>query len=215
MASKHSRKTKAILLFFIFLVAGTTGGWSIISSCFKPAVIVSGSMEPALQVGDVVFTSEIDDYSSVKVGLEGDILVIANYSVFVENGVPAGLYDHIDPSTPIVHRAISKHLENGTWFFITKGDNNPDPDGCLRYLDITNDSHFTLEYNASNPVPVPQEYIAGKVAFSIPFIGYIRIYSPFIMLYLITLIAIAAISIARRRRHDNDEKKIVVHPSRI
>jgi len=69
-------------------------------------------MEPALHVGDVVFVNREFDPDVVRSGSNGDILAIENYSIFVDNGVPASFYAHLDDTTPIVHRAIEKR---GDW----------------------------------------------------------------------------------------------------
>jgi len=78
-------------------------------------VIYSGSMRPTFDVGDSltvktdVSISEI--YAAPKP--DGDIIVF---------------YSPIRPEDIIVHRAIEKTYENGTWFFTTQGDAIPFPD---------------------------------------------------------------------------------------
>ncbi len=66
-------------------------------------VVVSGSMEPAIPVGSIVYSKKVDS-STLQIG---DVIVF------------------IDPSrstTPITHRVVSNDPSNGT--IVTKGDAN-------------------------------------------------------------------------------------------
>ncbi|MHA1782001.1 MAG: signal peptidase I [Promethearchaeota archaeon] len=112
----------------------------------KPVVVViSGSMEPTLYKGDLLFVRG-ENPANIKNGTiedkQGDIVV----------------YDARDlwpgaPQDPIVHRIVDKYLDNGIWYFRTKGDANAVPD----------------------PVPVPQNRIYGVVCGRIPYIGWVKI----------------------------------------
>ncbi|MCD6340545.1 MAG: signal peptidase I [Desulfurococcales archaeon] len=73
---------------------------------FKPAVIVSGSMEPTLNVGDVVIISE-SGAEGVKVG---DIV------------------GYVSREGLIVHRVVGYDYINNEKFLILKGDANREPD---------------------------------------------------------------------------------------
>jgi signal peptidase len=75
--------------------------------------VASGSMEPVLYAGDLIFVEGIQNFSDVHVApkdadLPGDILVY--------QGTP----------NLIVHRAIDKRVEDGRCTFIIHGDANPD-----------------------------------------------------------------------------------------
>jgi signal peptidase len=74
----------------------------------EPTVIYSGSMNPALDVGDIVLIDEVD-VSSIEVG---DVIqYVSEDNVF------------------ILHRVVEKYQdEKGQWFFITKGDANEKSD---------------------------------------------------------------------------------------
>ena len=72
---------------------------------YKPLVVISGSMEPTLKVGGLLYYEEID----INDFKEKDILVYE-------------LKDHI-----ISHRVV-EHLDNG---FITKGDANNSYDSSI------------------------------------------------------------------------------------
>jgi len=78
-------------------------------------VVVSGSMEPNLLKGDLLFLRGVDP-ATIKNGTiegkEGDIIVFDARDLW--SGAPAD---------PIVHRVVSTKYDNG-WFFFTKGDAN-------------------------------------------------------------------------------------------
>jgi signal peptidase I len=86
-------------------------------------MVTSGSMKPTLCPSDVIFCKNISDVSEITVGPAplGDIIAFRS---------PRDLKDII------VHRAIDKWYENGTWFFTTKGDANLNPDYWAVPLDL-------------------------------------------------------------------------------
>jgi signal peptidase len=81
-------------------------------------VVVSGSMEPQIHEGDMLFVMGIEP-ENIKSGTiedkTGDIIVFNAQWSFA-------------PLDPIVHRVIHKELRNDTWYFETKGDANSIPD---------------------------------------------------------------------------------------
>lgn len=89
-----------ISLFLVFFSFGFFG--------VEPTVISSGSMQPALDVGDIVIISELD-IDSLKVG---DIIQ----------------YRQANISIPIVHRIDEIKTEEGVTLFFTKGDANNNRD---------------------------------------------------------------------------------------
>lgn len=110
-------------------------GVLLLAACFSIGIfpvymkaIATGSMYPKICVGDAVIIKKcgINDLKN------GDVI---EYQL--ENEY-------------IVHRIISKEIENGVWTIITKGDNNRAPDYNLVY----------------------EEQIKGKVLFKIKFIGW-------------------------------------------
>jgi signal peptidase I len=109
-------------------------------------VVVSGSMEPTILKGDLLIVQGKDP-ANIESGTiqnkEGDIIV------FDARGLWASA-----PNEPIVHRIVDKRLENGTWYFLTKGDANLNTD----------------------PAWVPANRIVGVVVARIPFIGWIKIF---------------------------------------
>ncbi|MFX0083252.1 MAG: signal peptidase I [Candidatus Hodarchaeota archaeon] len=128
----------AFLVYFIMQVS--------LNTKTPMVVVVSGSMEPNLHKGDLLFLRG-KDAENIKNGTiegkEGDIIVFD----------ARGLLGWIKPpSEPIVHRVIDKMYDNG-WFFLTKGDANPYPDA----------------------VWVPETRILGVVVGRIPYIGWVKI----------------------------------------
>ncbi len=69
-------------------------------------IVQSGSMEPAIKTGSVVFVLPAENYK------EGDIITF---------GAPAS-------DTPTSHRVVSVRAEGGTRYYTTKGDANEDAD---------------------------------------------------------------------------------------
>jgi signal peptidase len=78
--------------------------------------VASGSMEPVLYAGDLIFVEGVQNVSDIHAAPKdadppGDILVYQG------------------PTELIVHRAVEKTLNtDGTYSFKTWGDNNPAPD---------------------------------------------------------------------------------------
>ena len=108
------------IVFFVVLVATAFGAIyglrASLGTQYPLMVVVSQSMIPTLGVGDFIFVGHIDDFERIEAAPqpEGEILVFSRLSSSNEY---------------IVHRAVEKYKEDGTWFFVTKGDNNPVSDG--------------------------------------------------------------------------------------
>jgi len=130
--------------------------------------IESGSMEPHMKKGDIVF---IQDMSRTKVTTyeEG---AISEYRTFGEYGnvILYQKYGRTDV-TPIIHRAMY-HVAAGEpmWKggpiaphagYITKGDN-----------EVTNRQYD--QYNLCT-VPIREEWVIGVARFRIPYAGYVRL----------------------------------------
>ena len=95
------------LIYFILQVA--------LNTQTPMVVVVSGSMEPEINKGDLLFLRGMDaeHIKEQDSDHEGDIIV---YDA-------RGLWDGA-PEDPIVHRVVDKYKEDGRWYFITKGDAN-------------------------------------------------------------------------------------------
>jgi len=82
----------------------------------KPFIVMTGSMEPNLKIGDMVIIKKISSQNEIQVG---DIIT---YSL--ENG-----------KDTVTHRVINIVKEDGNIFYQTKGDNNNSPDSNLVSFD--------------------------------------------------------------------------------
>jgi signal peptidase I len=131
--------------------------------------IISTSMCPALNVGDIVVRGEKSS-EEIKVGeQDGDILILKGPQYFYSKGVDPIMWNYLEKDTPIIHRAIAKKKIGKTWYFKTKGDNSWAPDGSFRVLEKTKE-HILTEYNKSNEIYVPEQEILGIVVKKIPLI---------------------------------------------
>lgn len=80
-------------------------GLSVVTNSSSPIVVVlSGSMEPAFQRGDVLLLWNRNERSRV-----GDVVV----------------YEVNQKAIPIVHRVLREHHNDKKQLLLTKGDNNP------------------------------------------------------------------------------------------
>ncbi len=153
---KPISKKKAI--FAVILIALAFSGSFIIYFILQIAlrtntpmvVVVSGSMEPNINIGDLCFL-EGKDPEDIKVGTiedqNGDVIVFDAHEVWED-----------PPDDPVVHRVIgSKHNDSG-YYFLTKGDNN------------------NLVDEGGSKVYVPEDHIIGVVCGRIPYIGYVKIW---------------------------------------
>ena len=96
----------SFLVFFILQISLNTESPIV--------VVISGSMEPTIHKGDLLFVMG-KDAENIKNGTaedkDGDIIV------FNAQWIGA-------PQEPIVHRVIDKYQIGDTWYFRTKGDAN-------------------------------------------------------------------------------------------
>lgn len=108
-------------------------------------VVVSGSMEPNINKGDLLFIKGTDpeDIKECEGGkLNGDVIV------FDAHGLWSGAPDDL-----IVHRVINIFEEDGKLYFVTKGDANSDKDNA----------------------PVPEFRVKGVVCGRVPYVGWVKI----------------------------------------
>lgn len=129
--------------------------------------IVSTSMCPALNVGDVVVRGRKAP-EEINVGeQDGDILILKGPQYFYEQGVDPIMWNFLEKGTPIIHRTVDKKKIGETWYFKTKGDNSWAPDGSFRVLEKTDD-YILTEYNKLNEIYVPESEVLGVVVKKIP-----------------------------------------------
>ncbi|MBY9016502.1 MAG: signal peptidase I [Candidatus Lokiarchaeota archaeon] len=141
-------------------------------------VVLSGSMEPQIHKGDLLFVMGTEP-ENIKSGTiedkDGDIIVFN----------AQGLWP-MAPIEPIVHRVIEKEQIGDTWYFRTKGDANSIPD----------------------PDDVPESRVIGVVIGGIPYIGWVKIFlteSGLLIPLLVVISAILIISIVRDIYKDDDD----------
>ncbi len=140
-------------------------------------------MEPNLKVGDLVIIKGVEPHEITV----GSIIVF-----YVPNHYGEDAYR-------IVHRVIKIVTVDGSYFFETKGDNNPVSD------------YFRWQH-------IPETHVIGIVEFRIPLLGYIplKIREPigiaFILLIVATLILLEVTENARKNKSKeqtvNDSNKI-------
>ena len=183
---EHSPKRKIItaIVLIIFAFSGSFLIYYIMQVSLNTntpmVVVVSGSMEPNLLKGDLLFLKGKDPESiknGTAEGKEGDVIV------FNAQNLPGWIHA---PSEPIVHRVIEKMYNNG-WFFLTKGDANPMPDNGW----------------------VPETRIIGVVVGRIPYIGWVKILltdSGLLIPLLVIVSALLIISIVWDIIKGDDEK---------
>ena len=162
---------KDILSVIAFLIAFMVLS-KLVFGLWTPMVVVeSGSMEPHMQIGDIIFVKSIDRVNIIT-NEEGKNL---GYKSFEDYGDvilyrPYGL----EGVTPIIHRAMYR-VEAGEsmWDggphapysgYITKGDNA-----------VTN-KRFDQEGQISYDMPVKDKWIIGTAQYRIPYLGYIKLF---------------------------------------
>jgi len=160
-----------------------------ISGVWPPMVAVeSGSMEPEMQRGDLIFVTAPErftpDYAhdatgivTVEVGTE------AGYRSFGGNGSVI-IYDPPDRvGSPIIHRAHFRVEEGENWYeranpaYLNADDcealsNCPAPhDGFI----TKGDANARYDQASNIAGPVQSEWIRGSARLRIPYLGYIRL----------------------------------------
>ncbi len=173
-----------ILIFFIILLPFLLFKKNIY-------IITSNSMSPYLNIGDLIYV-EKKNSSSIKVGFnEGDILIIRGPNYYYENGLNPFFFNNLLNNTPIIHRAIDKKIINEKYYFLMKGDNNLLVDGAYKIINSSEDySYFFIEYNKSDAIYVSEDEVLGVYIFKIPYIGYLKIFFPYILIFIISIIII-------------------------
>lgn len=162
----------SFLVFFILQISFNTET--------PVVVVISGSMEPTIHEGDLLFVMGIDA-KDIKNGTAedkaGDVIVFNAQGLWFTA-----------PQEPIVHRVINKYNISDTWYFQTKGDANSLPDGA----------------------PIPESRIIGVVVGGIPYIGWIKLFlerSGLLIPLLVIISALLVISIVRDIFKGDDEEE--------
>ncbi len=148
-----------ILLVFAILSQIIFGTWAPMRA------IESGSMEPHMKIGDIIFIKDLSR-TNVVTREEG---AISGYRTFGNYGNVI-LYRKYGSTaeTPIIHRAMY-HVEAGELMweggpiaphagYITKGDHNK-----------------VIDQYGLCTVPIREEWVIGVARYRIPYAGYVRL----------------------------------------
>ncbi len=142
-----------VLVLVVIMVSITFASRAISGTNLPFAAVESGSMEPNMPTGSLLFIQYVSGEDLVA-GAEptGDVVIFHTSDVSVTDYFFFTVYE----PTPISHRAIMKTMINGTYYVLTKGDNN-----------------YGYDQPPTDPSKwVPETRIIGKVTFFIPYIGY-------------------------------------------
>jgi signal peptidase len=183
---KESKFILMLLILFLVITFGFTFISRTISGTNFPfAVVQSGSMEPNVPIGSLLFIQRVSGNDLMVGGPPiGDVVV---YYFPNEKVTDYFLFTVYDP-TPWSHRAIDKAEINGEYYVLTKGDAN-------KYSDQT----------PSNPSSwVPMDRVIGKVAWHIPYLGYPLLWmkNPFVFLAVLIFLIILIIMPEGRKKND-------------
>lgn len=90
------------------------GSQLVLNTQYPALAVVSNSMQPTLNVGDVIIIQGVSADQIYANYINGDIVVFKRPTIY-------------DPNFRIVHRAVNivKNPDNTTWTITTHGDNNP------------------------------------------------------------------------------------------
>jgi signal peptidase len=113
---------------------------------FKISTVISESMEPTINKGDLIIVVSVDEDKIA----EEDIIVFNNYLPTVSGGYA---------QAEVVHRYIDTGIDGD---YITQGDNNSSVD--------------TIRDASGNTTTLTYEDVVGKYAFRIPFLGWLTIF---------------------------------------
>lgn len=107
--------TREIIIYLVIILVGLFAAQHM-------NVVVSGSMEPVFHRGDIVFIQKADFLGIQEFDpttLESGDIIVYKAQWFPE---------------PVIHRIIEVGIDNnGQRFYITQGDNNPNPDQAPVY----------------------------------------------------------------------------------
>jgi signal peptidase I len=140
--------------FSVYLTISAKANPNQIPSVFsyKPLTVLSNSMYPVLEAGDMIFSKELDS-SKVR---KGDVIT------FKEND-----------GRIVTHRVVKVVIENGETMFQTKGDNNNVIDQSLVSSDQLIGSMKLNIPNAGHIAKFAASPTGAVVFFGVPFLLYL------------------------------------------
>ena len=172
----------AVVLLIGLILFGVSGVW-------PPMVAVeSGSMEPNMDVGDLVFVTEPGRFAPDAA--DNDVGVVtheagqeAEYRTFDDYGSVIIFQPPGRQASPIIHRAMF-HVEAGEDWYDRADEQYHRANDCaeLRHCPAPRSGFITLgdnnrEYDQANGLaePVAEEWVTGVARLRIPYLGYIRL----------------------------------------
>jgi len=148
------------ILYMIFLLAVWFGPRVVFRTNYPLLAVASGSMIPTLQVGDIIVVQGVPDANEIYAAPKPNGTMIVFYRPSVPRGGPFLFFAGEDEL--IVHRAIAKVENGGTWYFQTQGDNtktNPVPD------------YWGGPYPDTWQGMISEKLLVGKVVGLVPWVG--------------------------------------------
>jgi signal peptidase len=176
-----------LILFLVVTLGFTFVARTISGTNFPFAVVQSGSMEPNIPVGSLLFIQHVSGNDLVIGGPPtGDVVV---YYFPNEKITDYFLFTVYDP-TPWSHRAIDKVEIGGEYFVLTKGDANLYPDQTQ-----TNPNSW-----------VPMDRVIGRVVWYVPYLGYPLLWmkNPFVFIAVLLFLIILIILPDSRKKNDKN-----------
>ena len=172
--SKKQKKDAVIALVVVIVaIGGSFGFLRILKLTLKTnnplVIVISESMEPTIYRGDLLIIQGMDPAE------------IENETIILYNSLGLWPPPHRQVEEPIVHRVISKYMNetDGKWYFITLGDNNDDTDP---------------PGSVGIEIPVPEDRVIGIVRTIIPKIGLVKMWlekTPFISTIILVGLSIS------------------------
>lgn len=122
-----AKKTCNILSTLVLLVLAAVAAVILVPMLmgYKEMAVLSGSMEPTIPVGSIVYVMPLDDPTQLE---PGDICT----------------YTLTDGETMVTHRVVS--IDPASQTLITKGDANDTEDGAISFSQVFGETQFHLPY---------------------------------------------------------------------
>ena len=172
----------AIVLLIGLLLFGVSGVW-------PPMVAVeSGSMEPNMQVGDLVFVTEpgrlAPDAAPDEVGVVTHAVgERVDYRTFGSYGSVVIYRPPRRTASPIIHRAMFRVEAGENWYDRADDQYHSAADcGELTHCPAPHDGFITLgdnngQYDQASGLaaPVKAEWVTGVARVRVPYLGYVRL----------------------------------------
>lgn len=152
---KSLAEALVIVLLIVSVAYAATGSWHI------GFAVESGSMEPNMQVGDLILV-QAPHRTNITTWEKGEEL---NYTTFSEYGdVIIYRPNGMSSATPIIHRAMD---------WVEKGDKMPDGKPAPHAGYITKgDNNFGYDQPMLGVEPVKPEWVVAVARARVPYLGY-------------------------------------------